>query len=30
MEIQHGCEEKGEEESFQEEVSFLPQGSVVG
>jgi hypothetical protein len=30
MEIQHGCEEEGEEEGFQEEVSFLPHGSVVG
>jgi hypothetical protein len=30
MEIQHGDQEKGKEEGFQEEVSPLPEGSVVG
>jgi hypothetical protein len=30
MEIQHGCEEEGEEEGFEEEVIFLPHESVVG
>jgi hypothetical protein len=30
MEIQHGCEEKGKEEGFQEEVSPLPDESAVG
>jgi len=30
MEIHHGDQEKGEEEGFQEEVSPLPDETVVG
>jgi hypothetical protein len=30
MEIQHGCEEEGKEESFQEEVTSCLNESVVG
>jgi hypothetical protein len=30
MEIQHGDQEKGKEEGFQEKVSPLPDESVVG
>ena len=30
MEIQHGDQEEGKEEGFEEEVSPLPDGSVVG
>jgi hypothetical protein len=30
MEIQHGDQEKGKEEGFQEEVSPLPDETVVG
>jgi hypothetical protein len=30
MEIQHGDQEEGKEEGFQEEVSPLPNETVVG
>jgi hypothetical protein len=30
MEIQHGDQEKGKEEGFQEEVSPLPDETAVG